>query len=172
LLQNKWFFCYFSRKITAMTQKISTLFLTFLFSTALLLTHSCQRGNSADDRLLSEAAALHEEAMQIDRQLQPQLENLIQEGNSIQIQGRALTPEEMQRVDAINAVRRSYEWFEENHIEVPGHDHDHDHDDHAGHDHGHGPGLELSPADMLAVQQEFLDSIKSIRARVALLLQK
>lgn len=155
-----------------MHQKFSQLMLVSGLFAFLLLSSSCQRGNSSEAQLLSQAAALHQEALRIDQEVKPQLEELIQQSNSIQIQGRALSGEEIRRVEAIDAVRSSYAWFENNHVEVPGHDHDHG--DHAGHDHDHDHGaeLELTPEDMLAVQQEFLDSIKSIRARVALLLQK
>ena len=139
--------------------------LLILFSS---IGFSCQRKAESADKRLKQAALLHEETMQIDQKIQADLANLGQERSSIQIQGRALSMEEIQRVDAIYAIESSYDWFEKNLVELPGQNHGHG--AHKGHD--HKASMELSPKDMLLVQQEFLDSIKSIQARISLLLQK
>ena len=124
--------------------------------------HQHQKGKASE--LLKEAAMIHQEAINIEQALQPELQALIQRANGINIQGRALTEEEMAFVKAVENLRASYGYWEENHVEVPGfeHEHGHDHD----HDHHHGPGLEVSPADMLLIQKEFRDSILSIKERI------
>ncbi len=57
---------------------------------------------------------------------------------------------------------RLREW-EERVIEVPGFEHDHDHDHDHDHHHHHGAQIELTPEDMLIVQQELLDSVQAIQ---------
>ena len=132
--------------------------------------------NSAkkENPVLKEAAQTHEQALQLEKQVAPQLAELTQVKNSINVQGRALTPEEQALVQEIEVIERSYGYWEENHVEVPGYAHAHDHDDeahsHEGHD--HGAKLELTPEDMLTVQREFRDSIVAIQRRVDSVLQK
>lgn len=139
---------------------------------AALLITACNTSQKENPQL-KEAADVHLEAMQIEKQMKPQLAELVQLKNSINIQGRELTAEEIALVQQIEALEASYAFWEENHVEVPGHEHhdhdDHDHDDH--HHHHHGPKLNLSPADMLLVQQEFRDSIRAIQQRVEATLQ-
>ena len=152
-----------------------------LFTILLCTVFACQRNtDSGADQVLEEAGKIHLQAVEIDKTVKPLIAQLEQERNQINIQGRALSEGEIQRVQQIESILASYDWFNENHVEVPGleHDHDHDHDhDHEGHDHDHdhdhdhGPGLELSPNDMLLVQKEFLDTIQSIQKRVDVMLK-
>ena len=140
------------------------------YGLAALLVTACNTSKKEDPQL-KEAADVHLEAMQIEKQMKPQLAELVQLKNSINIQGRELTAEEIALVQQIEALEASYSFWEENHVEVPGHEH-HDHDDHDhDHHHHHGPKLDLSPADMLLVQQEFRDSIRAIQQRVEATLQ-
>ena len=146
-----------------------------IFFTILLLTSfACQRqSDNASDKLLEEAAQIHMNAVEVEKKIKSSISQIEQERNQINIQGRALTPEEIQRVAQIESILASYDWFKDNHVEVPGAEHDHDHHDHDhDHDHDHGPGLELEPKDMLLVQQEFLDTILSIQKRIDLVLKK
>lgn len=133
---------------------------------SLTACNSAKKENPA----LKEAAETHEQAIQIEKQVAPQLEELIQIKNSINIQGRALTQEEQTLVQEIENIEASYTYWEENHVEVPGYEYDHDHE---GHEHEHGKAkLELTPEDMIQVQREFRDSIVSIQQRVDVALQK
>lgn len=141
----------------------------FLFL-AVMITSLAACGSSQKDKdILEEAWKVHTEAMEIEQNIKPQLEELAQLKNSINVQGRALTPEEIKLIEQIEAIENSYAYWETHHLEVPGHEHDHQ--DHAHHDHNHGAKLELSPQDMLSVQREFRDSIISIRERVEATLQ-
>lgn len=117
--------------------------------------------NSSGDAQLKEAAALHEGALKIESDLKPMLEELVQQRNSLSVQGRALTEEEQAFIDQVYALESSYEAWEKSHLEVPGAAHH----DHKHHDHDHGTDLELSPPDMLMYQKEFRDSILAIRDR-------
>ncbi len=128
--------------------------------------------NSAknENPALKEAAQTHEQALKIEKQVAPQLQELTQVKNSIQVQGRALTPEEMALVQEIESIEQSYEYWEKNHVEVPGYEHSHEGHQHEGHD--HGAPLKLTPQDMLVVQREFRDSIVAIQRRVDAALQQ
>ncbi len=134
----------------------------------ILLIAAC-KSTPKDNPALQEAARIHAEAAQIEQALQPQLKELIQRKNSINIQGRALTEEEIAFVEKVNAIENSYTYWEENHVEVPGYEHQHEenHHDH----HHHKENLHLSPADMLSVQKEFRDSIVTLQQRVIELIQ-
>lgn len=139
-----------------------------LLTVTVMVLAAC--GSSQKDKaILEEAGEVHTEAMEIEQNIKPQLEELAQLKNSINVQGRALTPEEIKLVERIGSIQNSYAYWETHHMEVPGHEHDHQ--DHAHHDHNHGAKLELSPQDMLSVQREFRDSIISIRERVETTLQ-
>lgn len=145
-----------------------------IFSSILLiglaLLYACGGGTTTskvdDKKLLEEAAEIHNEAIKIDKVLQPRLKSLIEKSNGLQVVGRPLTPDEQLTIRAIDQIRARYEYWDKNHIEVPGHegahDHDHDHD----HDHSHGASLELSATDMLSVQKEFRDSIIAIQKSI------
>lgn len=143
-------------------------FLKILPLVLILILAGCGH-SSKDHALLEEAAKIHQEAVKIDETVKPQLDALVNQANSLAVQGRALTEEEQAFINAVGQLQTSYGFWEENHIEVPGfdhehghHHHDHDHD----HSHDHGPGLELTASDMLLVQKEFRDSIISIKERV------
>ena len=130
-------------------------------------------GSSEKDEQLKAAAELHQKAIDIDKAVRPGIEALKQQTNDLQKQGRALSEQEIAFTKAVNKLQQRYNFWDKNHVEVPGYEHEHHHD-HDGHDHGHhhhdhGPSLELSPADMLIVQQEFLDSIKAIQQTVVAL---
>lgn len=113
---------------------------------------------------LQRAADLHLKAIAADQALQPELNALVQQKNQINIQGRSLSPEELAFVAAVDQLEQRYAYWEEHHIEVPGFEHaGHEGHAHHDHDHAHGPALELTPADQLIVQQEFLDSILVIQ---------
>lgn len=135
------------------------------------ITIACN-STKKENPALKEAAETHQQAIQIEKQVAPQLDALTQLKNSINVQGRALTPEEQALVQEIESILASYEYWEENHVEVPGYEQDHRHEghDHEGHD--HGAKLELTPEDMIVVQREFRDSIVAIQRRVDATLQK
>lgn len=123
---------------------------------------TCQSGQT--DPTLKKAAAIHQQAVDIEQEIKPTLENLRQQKNSLSIQGRTLTETEQSFVDYVTQIETLYRYWEDNHLEVPGFAHEeHEHHGHEHHDHDHSPGLELSLQDMLLVQQEFRDSIVQLQ---------
>ncbi len=144
----------------------------FLRFSILLLTLACNSAKK-EDPALREAAEIHREAVAIEKALKPQIEQLVQLKNNINILGRALTEAEKALVSQIESIESTYAYWLEHHVEVPGYEHDHVHDhDHAHHDHSHGKKLDLTPADMLAVQREFRDSITVLQQRIEQTLQQ
>lgn len=147
---------------------MSRIFFYMLMGSVAFFT-ACKH-NSKADSTLQKAAELHQEAIQIESAVKPLLEQLVQQKNAVNSQGRALTDQELRFVDRVEALEKSYDYWEANHVEVPGFAHE-DHAGHADHDHDHGPGLEVTPADMLVIQREFRDSIQAIQQRAETLLQ-
>ena len=144
-------------------------------------------GPSKEDLALADAAAVHDEAVEVGYHTSKavnQLKNM--EGDLDQVQ-----------LDSLQALTEDLSHWYELLVEVPGYDHDdhyhhghshsdhsgHDHDDHEGHDHeghdhsGHDHGtstnyLEGKSADeILAIQSELKKEVEKIQARVTRLLQ-
>lgn len=130
-------------------------------------------GDKEKEALLKEAADIHMEALEIEKSFKPIFSGIVQRRNGLSVQGKDLTPEERRFIDMVNGVEKSYEYWEENHMEVPGfeHAHDHDHDHDHDHSHDHGGGMDLLPEDILSIQKEFRDSIKAIKKRAELVAQ-
>lgn len=125
-------------------------------------------GGSAEDKLLHEAADIHMEALKVKKEMAAELEQLRQINNKIQVQGKALSQEELNFAKSVSSLESSLKYWEDNHIEVPGFDHgEHDH---SGHDHSHGGEFHLPASDILIIQKEFRDSILSIKSRLGALL--
>ena len=155
----------------------SHLFYLSLGLTFLTLSLACGSGASTpkdtkkEQALLKQAADIHNEAINIGLKVAPQLEAMKQRRNQINIQGRALTEEEIQFVGKIDQLESSHRFWLEHLIEVPGFGHDHHHGhDHSGHDHDHDHGQTNQPAlsadQMLAAQKEIRDSIVMIQQKV------
>jgi len=138
------------------------------FSLLLFLLVAACHSQGGDEHLLKKAAAVHQEAVRIEEQLEPQVAELVQYRNALQIQGRTLSAAEQDLIARIDLVESSLLFWEEHHVEVPGFEHEgHQHD----HSHDHGPSLKLSPEDMLLVQQEFRDSLQALEQRIVQLSQ-
>jgi hypothetical protein len=142
---------------------LNQIFLTFLF----LSIFACG-GESTEHKILHQASDIHLEALKIKKELEPNLEQLRQLNNSIQIQGRALTPEEIKFAKEVNALESRLSHWEENHVDVPGFEEEGH--DHSGHDHDHAPAFQFPAGDMLIIQKEFKDSIVRIKEKVGTLL--
>jgi hypothetical protein len=118
-------------------------FPTLFLSIVLLFAYACTT-TSEDDKLMEEAFNIHEQAMQVAKET------------------KDLLASTDQNKTGLSSIRERLERWEDDLVEVPGFDHDHEHSH--DHDHGHHAELELLPEDMLAIQQELLDSIKAIRS--------
>jgi len=143
-----------------------------LFVIVLFLVAACS-SEDQDEAKIQQAAEIHAESVALEQEIKPQLEALVQAKNNINVQGRALTAEEQSFVKKVEQLEQSYDFWEANHIGVPGyesehdHAHDHDHHDHDhDHDHDHGASIELSPQDMLLIQQEFKDTLLVLQQRL------
>ena len=112
-----------------------------LFSIFLIIASACATA-SEEDQLMQKAFNLHQEAIQVAKEAKDLLSSSDQPSEDLQ------------------SIRNRLGSWEDNLIEVPGYEHGHDHNH--DHDHSHST-IELLPADMLAVQQEFLDSIRVIK---------
>lgn len=131
-------------------------------------------GGDADDQILHQAHEVHMEAFKIKQSIQPQIEQLIQRSNSIQVQGKALSEAEIKFTDRVNNLSEKFKYWGENHLEVPGFDHEgHDHSGHNhDHDHNHAPAFNLPASDILLLQKEFRDSIIVLQQITEHLLQQ
>ena len=114
---------------------------------ALFAIISCNTMSKEDKATLQEASEIHEEAVEIASSLKEQREAVMAKLQLLQGQDSLSAADSMFIQKAI-AIQRAQTWYDDNHIEVPGHghdsheghghDHDHDHHDH-DHDHDHGP---------------------------------
>jgi hypothetical protein len=141
-----------------------------IFTVFLLLSILSCGGETAEHKILHQASEVHQEALKVKKELEPNLEQLRQLSNGIQIQGRALTSEEISFTNAVALVESRLNYWEENHVDVPGFEEDGH--DHSGHDHDHAPSFQFPASDMLIIQKEFRDSIVRIKQKVGTLLLK
>lgn len=126
--------------------KIQTVSLTILL---LFIMISCSHSHKSNP-LLQEAFILHEQSLETAQEVEKMILNLPDTNRyRLQIESRLAN-------------------WNENLIEVPGFEHDHSHHDH---DHSHRPPLELTPEDMLMVQKELLDSVRTMRDELLMLEQ-
>ncbi len=141
------------------------------FGYFLLITFfSCGSGDTKEHKILHNAFDIHMEALKVKKELEPSLEELRQLNNSIQVQGRELSAREINFSKAISVIENRLNYWEENHVEVPGFEHEgHDHSGH-NHSHDHKPQFQLPASDILIIQKEFRDSILSIKSKVGALL--
>lgn len=126
---------------------------------------ACNTSKNTNSEAMKKAFQLHTESSQIEKELTPELETLIQIRNQINIMGRQLTESEMSKIERINQIESSLKFWKENLPDVPGFEHEH-HDHEGPCKHDYGKKLELMPEDWIRVQQEFKDSIIVIKSRV------
>jgi len=127
-------------------------------------------GGDPDHQILHEASDIHNEAVAVEASVQQELKSLTSLKEMLSRQD-SISADDAAMIARIDGIHRSHQWWQDNHVEVPGFGHEgHDHSghDHSGHDHDHdhGPQLEVLPADMLLLQKEFRDTIFSIRDRI------
>ncbi len=113
---------------------------------------ACQRQNR-DEELLKEAAILHNDMMAMLEQLEDRL-------NILEADTTARIP-----IDSIKVWRMVIEAWEKDIVEVPGNEAHEQHKtgDHHHHDH---KVVEVTPDQMLTIQQELKNRLETIQARV------
>ncbi|HMP99720.1 MAG TPA: hypothetical protein PKC24_08060 [Cyclobacteriaceae bacterium] len=112
-----------------------------------------------EDPVLAEAAAVHEEAMQLFHELEDLLKEL-EQNESI-------------AVDAMASIKIALQEWEENLVEVPGYEHDHEHEAHGHHHHHHAhQKMEVTSDEMLLIQKEIRDNINNLLTQAKALIRE
>ena len=117
---------------------------------AVILAAGC--GSHPTDPQLEQAFQFHQQAIDVNKAIQEQLQSADQYDPKT------------------NALRQRLAVWEENLVEVPGFEHEHDHGGAHHHHHHHNSGPEVTPEHMLNIQKEFLDSIRAIQEDLQLIL--
>ncbi len=113
----------------------------------ILLCSSCSNRQAGAEALLQQAAAVHEEIIQIEKQFVSQLQALKSQPT-------------MQ--DSVRTLEQAFEEWQASVIEVPGMEEEQE--DHA-HEHGESE-VQLTPEQMLEVQKELEQVILSLQKRL------
>jgi hypothetical protein len=99
--------------------------------------------------MIAEAEATRAEALQLGDTVKAQIQELDQRRISIEVQGRALMPEELVFIEKVNQLTARFsEWERE------------------------GPDLKGKPAAVLQDQQHYLQTVKSIGEQATTLLEQ
>jgi hypothetical protein len=127
-------------------------YLNLILITSLIF--GCSSGN---EKILKEASELHEQSLNIEKEVLSKFEELEQAKNSINIRGRALTEEEIKFTREVDLLGLSLNYWLENHPQVPQADQQKNEK---------SSSVKFTPQDILLIQKEFNDSISAIRGRV------
>ncbi len=146
------------------------LFLVASFLISFLACNNNTKVNK-DKGILEEAFNYHTQAMQLEKVFIKNQLQLVSRRNSIQVQGRALTDQELKWLEDEGKVQLGYEEWQKSIIEVPGFEHDHDHGEHGHHHHHHAPSVNLTAEDMLETQKALLDRIIELNDQAKTLLK-
>lgn len=118
-----------------------------VFAVLLLFVVGCQRHDHEAEELEAEAIALHDSLVVIESEVRDVLAEAAAAGDG-------------PMVDSLNAIRADLETWSGYLVEPPGADDDHEHD------HDHEPAVDLTPEQMLEVQQSLLDGIEALQMRL------
>ena len=134
-----------------------------LIGPLILSLGACSRSDQKDP-LLEEAAKFHNEATQIQAVIEPKIEQI----DSLRTLLASRTePAALATVTSLDSLKKAFEQWEENLVEVPGMPHEHHHE-HGKHEHHHHADATLKdlPADkMRDLQLGMLDNIRQIQER-------
>lgn len=144
---------------------------------------SCHSHMSEEDMAtLREAAAIHNEAYELQKQTDGLMAEIAEYKNAmlarLASRNEELDPGDAEAVDTMKALLVEIENLENEladwkaelvEVEIPGEEHDHDHGDHdhADHDHSHShdPKVDITPAQMLELQKEQKNLISNLYNR-------
>ncbi|MGA0555424.1 hypothetical protein ACO2Q8_02155 [Larkinella sp. VNQ87] len=123
------------------------------------------------DPLLEEAAQYHNEATQIQAVVEPKIEQLDSLRNVL---AKNPKPAAAATVATLDSLKKAFEEWEENLVEVPGmpHEHHHDHGSHEHHHHTDATLKDLPAEQMRNLQKETRDNILQLQERTNALLQQ
>jgi hypothetical protein len=130
-------------------------YISYIFVLAALLVWNCGGTSKEDEKLLKAAAAIHNAAFDLAGELEAKLGQL--KGDTLLVS------------DSVNALLGDIEKWESEMVEVPGNE---THGEHAEgethhHHHEHGKALEMTPSQLLVVQQEMKTQLDAIAVRVS-----
>ncbi|MFD1140110.1 hypothetical protein ACFQ4C_03285 [Larkinella insperata] len=134
-----------------------------LISCAATVLTACS-SNDKKDPLLEEAAQYHNEATQIQKMVEPQIEQIDSLKTRLANQPQPAAKATIVRLDSL---KKAFEDWEANRVEVPGMPHEHHHE-HGKHEHHHHTDATLKdlPADQMRdLQREARDQIRQIQQR-------
>ncbi|GAB3325407.1 hypothetical protein GCM10027299_23480 [Larkinella ripae] len=114
------------------------------------------------DPLLEEAARFHHEATQIQAAVEPKIEQI--DSLKTALGGRP-DPTAAAIGNTLDSLKKAYEHWEENLVEVPGMPHEHHHGEHAHHHPADATLKDLPPGQMRDLQRETRDNIRQIQER-------
>lgn len=135
----------------------------FLVAASLTVLAACSSSEKKDP-LLVEAAGFHNEATQVQAVIEPKIEQI----DSLKTLLASRTePAAVVTVATLDSLKKAFEQWEENLVEVPGmpHEHHHDHGDHEHHHHADATLKDLPASQMRDLQKETLDNIRLIQER-------
>jgi hypothetical protein len=135
-----------------------------------LWNFSCSTGEKKDP-MLEEAARYHNEATEIQETVEPQIERI----DSLKtLLTQRTEPAAKATVASLDSLKKAFEDWEANLVEVPGmpHNHTHDHGDHDHHHHADATLKDLPADQMRDLQREILTNIKEIQKQTEVTLDK
>ena len=138
-----------------------------LLTAPVLLLITCLTACSSStkkDPLLEEAAQYHQQATELQGVVEPKIEQIDSLKTAMLAQKLPNAPT---RAATLDSLKKAFEEWEENLVEVPGmpHNHSHKNGDHEHHHH-HDAMLKGLPADQMRdLQRETLNNIRQIQKR-------
>ena len=117
----------------------------YLILSILLLSACAPRPQTG--KIIAEAQAIQAEAIRIGQEVKTKLQELDQRRISIEVQGRALMPEELAFIDKVNQLTARFIEWEKN-----------------------APDLDGKPDTVLRKQENYLEKVKSINEESMVLL--
>lgn len=100
---------------------------------------SCQHHNPEDQKILKQAALVHDRIISKEQKVKEVIQKLTQLTKEL--------PRESSLIDSLRLIKDDYSEWQKLVIEVPGHEDSHEH-----HNHDHESGTQVSAKDMLDIQ--------------------
>jgi hypothetical protein len=126
---------------------LSLIFIAFFICTC----------SSSNEKVLKKANEIYDQSIKIEKEVAKKYDSLEQVSNSINIQGRALTEEEIKFTREVELLGLSLDYWQENHIEVPTSE---------DLEKNNRSPVKFSAQDILSIQKEFNDSILALQIRL------
>ncbi|GAB3705534.1 hypothetical protein GCM10027592_38110 [Spirosoma flavus] len=131
-----------------------------IFSALLIGLVACSGKSDADKAVLEEAARYHNEATEVQEQLEPMIDQI----DSVKtLLAAKTTPEAKATTQSLDSLKTAFEQWEENLVEVPGmkHEHhEHGEGEHHHHHHNNNDAKDMPADQMRDFQREYLANIK------------